>query len=407
MPYITQHFNPSKEVEWTFGMLNHSSRSGPLVGYVVKIFPKLSETFILQEILELEARGLRIVIFSLNSPTDADTHPHVRQLRAPILYAPQASQEQADLSSQWASWISKQCRIYGIEHLHAHFATEPTTVVEQVSRQTGIGYSFTTHAKDLFLSDHESLSRKTEHAQFVLTCTQYNQVYLQKTISSSTPIFCVYHGIDLEWFHPSPTNDAPPPSDIPLILSIGRFREKKGFPTLIQACAGLQATGLPFRCVIIGYGPMQTELEAAIRHHRLQNHVWLVGKMTRERVREWYEQASLFVLPCQIAEDGDRDGIPNVLVEAMAMGLPVVSTSVASIPELITDQFSGLLVPPHQPHLLGIAIATLIQHPKLRKRLGHQARQQVIRHFNATRNTQTIFSLLSTRSHQEMRAISH
>ncbi|MCA9481461.1 MAG: glycosyltransferase, partial [Nitrospira sp.] len=180
--------------------------------------------------------------------------------------------------------------MFGINHLHAHYASEPTTVVELVSGHTGIPYSFTTHAKDLFLADQLSLTRSVNQAQFVLTCTKYNQHYLRETITAQRPIHCVYHGIDIEWFKPTSTPGQPPP-EAPLILSIGRFREKKGFPTLIQACAGLRNAGIPFRCVIIGYGPMQGELEAAICREQLQGHIQLVGKMTREGIREWYERA--------------------------------------------------------------------------------------------------------------------
>ena len=375
-------------------MTLHHCTYSPIVGYVIKVFPKLSETFILQEILELEAKGLRIIIFSLNAPTDTATHPHVQHLQAPVLYPPPAAPSHSPPVRQWASWISQQCRIFGINHLHAHYASEPTTVVELVSGQTGIPYSFTTHAKDLFLADQLSLTRSVNQAQFVLTCTKYNQHYLRDTIAAQRPIHCVYHGIDIEWFKPTST-PGQPPAEAPLILSIGRFREKKGFPTLIQACAGLRNAGIPFRCVIIGYGPMQGALEAAICREQLQGHIQLVGKMTREGIREWYERASIFVLPCQIAEDGDRDGIPNVLVEAMGMGLPVISTAVASIPELITDRVNGLLVPPSQAPLLEVAIGTLIQHPEFRHRLGRQARQHIEEHFHAARNNQTIFSLLT------------
>jgi hypothetical protein len=163
----------------------------PTIGYIVKIFPKLSETFILQEILELERLGLNLVILSLRPPSDANTHPHFHQLKAPVVYAPVLLDEGNDNVAQqslWSSWVSEKVQEYNIRHLHAHYVTESTDIAVKVQANIGISYSFTTHAKDLFLSSKEDLSRKVSNAKFVLTCTEYNKDYLEQIVQSDTPI---------------------------------------------------------------------------------------------------------------------------------------------------------------------------------------------------------------------------
>ncbi len=367
------------------------------IAYIVKIFPKLSETFILQEILELERLGLNLVILSLRPPTDTDTHSHFHQLKAPVLYAPvvlNGGKGNVIQQSLWTEWVTEKVREYGITHLHAHYVTEPTDIAVQVQARIGISYSFTTHAKDLFLSSKEDVSRKVDCAQFVLTCTDYNKDYLEQIVQSDTPIYRVYHGVDLDVFQPSTPDISREDGTPPLILSIGRFRPKKGFPILIQACASLKKAGHHFQCVLVGYGPLEQDLKQMIHQLGVSDCVRLTGKVRQDGILKWFRQASIFVLPCQIAENGDRDGIPNVLVEAMSMGLPVVSTAIASIPELIHDSHNGILNPPHHPGSLTKALGLLLQDPARRRSLGIAARKTVEKDFCVSRNIRVIYDLL-------------
>lgn len=378
-------------------MTSFTSNKLPTIGYIVKIFPKLSETFILQEILELERLGLHLVILSLRPPTDADTHSHFHQLKSPVVYGPGLSDKGDNNIAQqtlWTSWVTAKVREYGIRHLHAHYVTEPTDIAEQVQARIGISYSFTTHAKDLFLSSKEDVSRKVDRAQFVLTCTEYNKKYLEQIVQSDTPVYRVYHGVDLDVFQPNTPEISREDKTRPLILSIGRFRPKKGFPILIQACASLKKAGHHFQCVLVGYGPLEQDLKQMIHQFGVSDCVRLTGKVPQDGILNWLRQASIFVLPCQIAEDGDRDGIPNVLVEAMSMGLPVVSTAIASIPELIHGGHNGILVPPHHPESLTEALSLLLQNHARRRSLGIEARKTVEEDFCVSKNIRVIYDLL-------------
>ena len=377
-------------------MKSFTSNMRQTIGYLVKIFPKLSEAFILQEILELERLGLNLVVLSLRPPSDAETHPHVHQLKAPVLYAPVVfNGEKGNVIQQslWTEWVTEKVRENGITHLHAHYVSEPTDVALQVHTLTGISYSLTTHAKDLFLSSKEDLSRKVTRAQFVLTCTEYNKNYLEECAHSDTPIYRVYHGVDLNVFHDNSQEIFRKDETLPLILSIGRFRPKKGFPVLIQACASLKRAGYYFQCVLVGYGPLEQSLKQMIHQLDISDCVCLVGKIPQNGIIDWYQKTSIFVLPCQIAEDGDRDGIPNVLVEAMAMCLPVVSTAIASIPELIHDGHDGILTPPGEPETLAEVLKMLLQNPTHRKRLGTAARRTVEEDFCVSKNISVIHNL--------------
>ena len=376
------------------------------IGYVVKTFPKISETFILQEILDLEAQGLDLTIFSLQHPTDSELHPSVNRVRAKIEYfqAQDSLQENPELQQDFqANWLIRQLLKHGIHHMHAHFASEPTGVAERAYRATGIPFSFTAHAKDIYLTSETELAYKIRQAQFVLTCTDYNAHILERLSSGHTPITCVYHGLDLTQFQPHTADPAvAKASSVPRILSIGRYREKKGFPTLIRACAALKQDGYRFHCHIVGYGPLKDHLQDLITDSQLHDCVHLVGKMAHDSLLDWYRQADLFVLPCQIADDGDRDGIPNVLVEALAMKIPVVSTNNASIPELVQHEKTGLLVEPKNPIALAKAIGTLLDHPIRGSILAKQGRETVMKSFFSLENSAVIKNLfalsLSSRS---------
>lgn len=392
----------------------------PLIGLLLKTYPKLSETFILNEILELERQGLNLHLFSLRRPPTWQTHPGVVQVKAPVTYLPSLLPEfdpaqekklidaQLDLFNQDSSaymralefylsrteerrlheflqgcYLAWQLQQLDINHLHVHFANVPTATAEIAQVFSGISYSITAHAKDIYLSDDAALDRRMAKAEFVLTCTDYNRRHLEQISTSHTPIHLAYHGLDINRFSPTPRVQQ---SDVPLMLSVGRFCEKKGFPYLLRACHLLKQAGMSFRCAIVGYGPLETAIRQQINELDLNDHITLVGKLTQDQLVEYYQQADLFVLPCLVTADGDRDGIPNVLLEAMAMEVPVVSTHVSGITELVQSNNNGILVPEKDALSLAQALEALIRQPELRTILGKAGRLTVLEKFGLARN---------------------
>ncbi|AFZ44692.1 glycosyl transferase group 1 [Halothece sp. PCC 7418] len=406
------------------------SQKPSVIGYLLKTFPKLSETFILNEMLELERQGIALHIFSLRKPQDTDYHPQVSELQAPVTYVPSLlpdydQAEETALLENYLAWQQsdpepclEQLRFYidrpekkrlnellqgaylatilpelGIAHLHVHFANIPTATAEIAHHLSGIPYSMTAHAKDIYLTDPIALDRGMKSAEFVLTCTDYNRRYLASISTSSTPIYLSYHGLDLKRFQGEQTPLSVKTEPLK-ILSIGRFCEKKGFPDLLAACAHLSLAGVPFTCKIVGFGPLQEALALQIKDFNLQDQVTLVGKLTQDQVIEQYRQADVFVLPCQVTGDGDRDGIPNVLIEAMAMELPVISTRISGITELIVSGENGILVPEKDPSAIAQALIQLHPDPKKRSELGRAGRQTVREHFTLETNIAQVKALL-------------
>jgi glycosyltransferase involved in cell wall biosynthesis len=416
------------------------------LAYLVKTFPKLSETFVLNEILELERQGVELHIFSLRQPAETKVHPAVAEMRAPVTYVRswytplppppdrvpfeklaykvQMSEEgrfmflhhpiwflrawlfqvrnsaQTKCGTRWryfyeALALARELRRRGFTHLHAHFANEPTSVAELAQRLAGCRFSFTAHAKDIYLTDRAELARKMASAEFVVTCTGFNQTYLKSIACSRTPIHLSYHGVDLSRFSCGMGNFREHPTATPVILSVGRFCEKKGFTYLIQACHRLKQKGRHFVCRIVGFGPLQKQLEELIETLTLQDSVLLVGKMTQDKLLQEYRQAHLFVLPCLVTDDGDRDGIPNVLMEAMAMRIPVISTSVSGIVELVDHMENGLLAPEKDLEALTAAMETLLDDPGLRERLGGNGRQKVMARFSLKHSTANLRCLFA------------
>jgi glycosyltransferase involved in cell wall biosynthesis len=235
------------------------------------------------------------------------------------------------------------------------------------------------------LNPGDLLQTKMRRAKFVVTCVKANQSHLASLGAPETPIYTIYHGLDTRRFAPR-ANTAEEPST-PMLLSVGRLVEKKGFPFLIEACRLLKDRGYRFQCQIIGgAGPCERQIASLIHELELGDTVTLRPAVTQEELRVIYQQATLFTLPCQIVENDDRDGIPNVLVEAMAVGLPVVSTNISGIPELIERGVSGLLAPQKDARALADAIAELLDSPTLRRKLGAAAREKVCQLFNAESN---------------------
>jgi glycosyltransferase involved in cell wall biosynthesis len=399
----------------------------PRIAYLIKCFPRTSETFILHEILELEHQGLPLRIFSLYEPSTTKVPEAVQEVRAPVTYIPGhflrrtsallTAAARRFLKAPWhflcialsavihyrqpfvllkhllyAAYLAGQFEREGITHVHAHFANTPTAVAQLVHQFTGISYSFTAHAKDIYLSRPADLAYRMRMARFVVTCTAYNQRYLTALADQGQDkhIHCIYNGLNLRVF---PTDVSVPPAH-PLILTVARLVEKKGLSYLLHACRMLTDQGYNFTCRIVGEGLLRPVLEQEIRDLELTGRVELWGAETHERVIEMYRHATLVALPCVIGENGDRDGLPMVLIESLYMGVPIVSTPVSGIPELITPEVNGLLVAPRDSTALAAAIARLLADRQLCSRLALAGRQTVLARFDIARNVRLLLQLL-------------
>jgi glycosyltransferase involved in cell wall biosynthesis len=394
----------------------HASGKGR-VGYILKCFPRLSETFILNEVLELERQGLELCIYSMDVPREAVRQRLATHVRAPVEYLPglrvsavhrhaRAHFEliwrhplgyalaflavlaafERDLLARFvqAGTLAGLLRRDGVCHLHAGFAHYPGSVAWIVHRITGLPYSLSAHAKDLVHSTPGLLHKKLLEAEVVFTCTKFNLPALESLAAPGRirRLRRVYHGVDLERF---PFECSEPAE--PLILAVARLVEKKGLEHLISACRLLSERGRCFRCrIVAGSRDRWAALSAQIHALGLAERVVLEGPLDQDDVRQRYHHATVFALPAVVAEDGDRDGIPNVLVEAAATGVPIVSTPVGGIPELVRDGETGLVVPPRDAAALAAAIESLLDSPELRRRLRERARAHVEEFFDLRRN---------------------
>ena len=261
-----------------------------------------------------------------------------------------------------------------IAHIHAHFAHSPTSVALFASILSGTPFSFFAHAKDIYTQDMRQLREKMDMAAFVMTCTGYNQNTLA-AIGSQTPVDCVYHGINLDYFSLPKKDKVPcPPYQL---LTVARHTEKKGLDLVIRAMALLKQKGINFSLILIGEGDDRKRLEEQIHVLGLENQITLTGSMDHAGVIRHYRRADLFILGCRIAKNGDRDGIPNVIAESMAMGVPVVAPKTSGIPELLVHEQTGLMVLPEDPEALALACERLLLDVPLRQRVIKIARKKV------------------------------
>ncbi|MEO7908622.1 MAG: glycosyltransferase family 4 protein [Roseiflexaceae bacterium] len=430
------------------------------IAYILRSYPRLSQTFIVNEILSLEQLGLNLHLFAITNPHEPIVQEYVTQVRAPVEYLEQtAKRERAAVLAEHA-WVEQQvpdryaathryveqnanldegytsasrfeCFDYAvhvagllererrvgqpIEHLHAHFAHDPTLIALLVHMLTGVSFSFTAHARDLVQIPPQALIERIDQATFVLTCSGTNVDYVNGVVPEllRAKVHLIHHGVNLDGFQPllestKDTKKIPnlgirvPSCDFvdqsgkpPLILSVGRLVEKKGFPDLIAACAQLKQVGRQFRCEIYGEGPLRDQLAALIDQLELADCVRLAGERGQAELIPIFQHADIFALAPFVTGDGDRDGIPNVLVEAMACGLPVISTTVAGIPELVRHGENGLLVAPHDVSALVDALATLLSDSPRRERMGVNARAAVVAHFDLRAAARKIAALFA------------
>ena len=366
------------------------------IGYVLKMYPRFSETFIVSEILAREAAGEQIVIFSLRPPTDARFHPELARVQAPVIHVGRASSPRR----LWETWgetmarpalaagmaehldelvaagvdeaeqalaVARLALEHGVTHLHAHFASVATTVARLAGLVSGLPYSVTAHAKDIFHQDvdPEDLRRKLRDAHHAITISEYNLRHLRGCFGSedTARLHLVRNGLELERFPyhlRGGTAERMPRGGPVRLIGVGRLVEKKGFDQLIDAVAALRHDGHDVRADIIGDGPLRADLEARIQQRDMGEHVQLWGPRTQEEVRAQLAEADLFVAPFVIAGDGNADGLPTVLLEAMACGIPCVAADVTAVGEVVIDGETGWLVPAGDTAALTAAIAEAI-----------------------------------------------
>ncbi|HEV2300512.1 MAG TPA: glycosyltransferase family 4 protein [Stellaceae bacterium] len=380
---------------------------GGRVAFVLKGYPRLSETFIAEEICGLEQRGLDMLIVSLRHPTDRARHPVHGQIRAPVLYLPEyLHDEPARVWRAWQEarrlpgyararrlWLAdlardptpNRVRRFGqalvlaaelppdIERLHAHFLHTPASVARYAAALRGLGWSVSAHAKDIWTLKPWEVRQKLAEARWAVTCSRAGHDHLARFARSNAAVALVYHGIDLARFAAPPARppggDGSDPAAPVVLLSVGRAVAKKGYDDLLAALAALPRE-LAWRLVHVGGGPLAENLGRRARELGLAGRIEWRGARPQPQVLAAYREADLFVLAARIAPDGDRDGLPNVLLEAQSQGLACVATSVSGIPELIRHGENGLLARPGDRQELARLIESLVRDPERRARLG-------------------------------------
>jgi len=389
------------------------------MGMILKGYPRISETFISNEILLLERGGVNVHLFPMRGPRETFAHESVKQITAPVDYLPESILAHfpglirhnlilaGERPREYARAFKLALRRYGrtkkiatikhllqagylvrhllrgsgITHFHAHFAHSPASVAMFASMLSGIPFSFTAHAKDIYTSDPAQLVEKMRFSRFVITCTDYNRRFLLGLAARhNIPIYRVYHGIDTGLFAPPSGSRIPSPPY--RVLTVARITEKKGLDTVYMALRDLLARGIDVRHTLIGDGEDRAQILSLVERLGLKGVTRWLGTKPHSEVLAHYRESDLFVLGCEVAFNGDRDGIPNVLLESMAMGVPVVTTSVSAIPELIEDGKTGLLVPPRKPGEMARAMEKLLKDIEFRERIIGEARKRILADFD-------------------------
>jgi len=411
---------------------NHRLR----VAYVVKRFPRLSQTFVLNEIIELERQGVEVEVFSLlDAPVEA-RHDLMGSLKARVTYlsglrqiaGTQVEQIRRDRSGSSAisalvgasspycdafppskrpaadaglvlqsAGLAMLAARFGCHHLHAHFASDATTVAMLAARLSGIPFSFTAHARDIYSTyvspevDARTRRAKIAASQFVVTVSDYNRSHLRRLAGpgNERKIVRLYNGVDLDRLPFADLQQREPG----LVLGVGRLVEKKGFGDLLHALAALRASSHPWRCVIVGEGPCESELRGLSQSLGIAGRVTFLGAKPPTEVLALMRRATVLAMPSVVDAGGDRDGLPTVLLEALASGLPAVATDITGLPEIIDDGVSGLLIPPHRPDLLAERLFSVMTDKALATRLARHGRQKAERQFDLKTNVRVLGSL--------------
>ncbi len=413
------------------------------IAYILECFPSLTERFILRELEELHRQRINIRIFALRGAPLPDGETSPEYLRDITVYCPRilsrkilAAQlsfllrstgcylktfgfiigknisKPRDLFSAlkhfpYAVFFAEQMKIMEIEHIHAHFANLPTTLALITAKLLLLDFSFSAHAWDIY-AHRTMLYEKIQSAKFVITCNNFNQYYLTRNTDDRFlhKINRVYHGLDInKYSKTNPSLAAKSRSEeilqkkekLPFILSVGRLEAKKGFFYLLEAYLLLKAKNIDFSCLIAGEGSHEQALKTKIERSGLSGAVKLLGPLSEESIMELYLRSDIFVLPCITTRNGDHDGLPNVLIEASALEVPVISTNIGGIPELIEHEKTGILVPEKDADSLASALESLIKNKDQREQLARNARTRVVERFNIRNNIVPIIDLF----HQE------
>ena len=403
----------------------------PRVGYILKKFPRLSETFVLNEILELERQGLDVHVISLYVPDEGRFHSLVAHLRNPIVYVPEMSFRECfaylmrrrralqpmltnlgsaldyvlGLGEEHGAPVMKRALAaaleverLGLTHLHAHFATIAARTALAIHLLLGTRFSITAHAKDIYREgvSAREFSTFVDRSSFLVTVCDANRDYILETLAKASEVpsraekvIRIYNGVDLSLFEPATV-----PTREPRLLAVGRLVRKKGFHVLIDACAKLVEKGVEFKCDIIGDGEERERLSAQIAERALTGRVRLLGAMPQDQVVPEYRRSILSLLPCVTDRDGNRDALPTSLLESFASGVPVISSPVGGVSEIVDHGVNGWLVPEDDASALADAIARSIADPRELDRMGVAARRKAESMFDLRSNVARLRELL-------------
>lgn len=400
----------------------------PRTGYVVKVYPRFSETFVVTEILAREEAGERLGIYALRPTTDARFHPEIARVQAPVTHLPRArrltdgwdvltaaQRELPGFAERFAALLpflalveatdvtqglelARAVRRDGITHLHAHFATSAARVAHIAATLTGIGYSVTTHAKDLFHEsvDPELLERLLAGAEHVVAISEHNRRHLERTFPAvAGRVRLVRNGLDLDRF---PYADPAPVRGPLRVAAVGRLVEKKGFGLLVEAVRRARQDGLEAQVRIAGDGELAEQLARQVRDSGLEGTVELLGPRSQVEVRELLGWADVMAAPCVVGADGNADGLPTVLLEAMASGVPCVSTAVTGIPEAVhpagpDGPATGLLLEPGDVPALARALQDTARPDFPRVEIARAARRLIEEEFDTRRQSRMLAAL--------------
>lgn len=397
------------------------------IGYLTKKFPRFSETFIVNEILGLEEQGVDITVLSRRYPDEGRFHPSVARLRNAARYLSEGRSDALGealrlhrnhiddclenlpdairflykynlpqplgLIAEAVSAIAI-ARSLNLQHFHAHFATDATTVALLANKLAGIPYSFTAHAKDLYRDgvDPGLFTEKVNHSRFVITVCDANLNHIRERLApiAKSPVIRLYNGIDLDYFSP-----CPPPVTVHRIVAVGRLVPKKGFEVLIDAAAHLAKKNIHFEVEILGNGELLQPLQDRAAAAGVSGIVKFLGACTQPEVLDRIRNSSVACLPCVVESDGNRDALPTSLLEAMGCGLPVVSTPVGGVGELVADGETGWLVPAGDSVALAEALYFALKNPTEARKRGAAGRSRAEELFHVRKNTARLKELFS------------
>jgi glycosyltransferase involved in cell wall biosynthesis len=403
------------------------------VAYTMSRFPKLTETFILYEILALEKMGVQVELFPLLHEKQSVRHPEAAKMEQRAHFHPFIS---GKILAANLHYILRKPRTYfgtltevlagtfgsvnffvgaigiypkavrmayemeklGVAHLHAHFCTHPAVAALIVHRLAGISYSFTAHGSDLHV-ERRMLDQKIKAAAFAITISNFNKNVMIEECGEAMAdkIFVVRCGVDVDQFKPNFKKEANRPFQIVCVAS---FEEVKGHQYLVEACKILRDRGVNFQCHLVGYGPLRNQVIQQVNRLGLADCIVIHPPRPRQEIINMLTEADVKVLPSVPTKQGKREGIPVVLMEAMACGLPVVSSQLSGIPELVENSRSGILVEPRDARGLSDALIQLYENPQLRRKMGEAGREKVVREFNLQKNAERLAKLFLSHINQ-------